>query len=53
MTVHGIGEKKSQKILLKYKTKDSLKNASPEELAETAGININTARELWEVIKNM
>lgn len=53
MSVHGIGEKKSEKILLKYKTKDSLKNASPEELAETAGININTARELWEVIKNM
>lgn len=53
MSVHGIGEKKSEKILLKYKTKDNLKNATPEELAETAGINIDTARELWEVIQNM
>lgn len=53
MSVHGIGEKKSEKILLKYKTKDNLKNATPEELTETAGINIDTARELWEVIQNM
>ena len=53
MSVRGIGEKKCEKILLKYKTKDNLKNASPEDLSVTAGININTARELWEVIKNM
>ncbi|MDE5583409.1 MAG: excinuclease ABC subunit UvrC [Ruminococcus sp.] len=52
-TVKGIGEKKSEKILLKYKTKDSLKNATPEELAETAGVNPDKAKELWEVIQNM
>lgn len=51
--VKGIGEKKSEKLLIKYKTKDNLKKASPEELAETAGINSDTARELWEVIQNM
>lgn len=52
-SVKGIGEKKSEKLLIKYKTKDNLKKASPEELAETAGINSGTARELWEVIQNM
>lgn len=51
-TVKGIGEKKSEKLLIKYKTKDNLKKASPEELAETVGINSDTARELWEVIQN-
>ena len=52
-TVKGIGEKKSEKLLIKYKTKDNLKKASPEELTETVGINSDTARELWEVIQNL
>jgi len=52
-SVKGIGEKKSEKLLIKYKTKDNLKKASPEELAETVGINSDTARELWEVIQNL
>ncbi len=52
-TVKGIGEKKSEKLLIKYKTKDNLKKASPEELAETVGINSDTALELWEVIQNL
>lgn len=52
-SVKGIGEKKSEKLMIKYKTKKNLKNATPEELAETAGINLNTARELWEVIQNL
>lgn len=52
-SVRGIGEKKSEKILMKYKTKDNLKNATPEDIAVTAGINIETARELWEIIQNI
>ncbi|MCM1508210.1 MAG: excinuclease ABC subunit UvrC [Ruminococcus flavefaciens] len=52
-SVKGIGEKKSEKLMIKYKTKDNLKKASLEELAETVGINSDTARELWEVIQNM
>ncbi|MDE6035503.1 MAG: excinuclease ABC subunit UvrC [Ruminococcus sp.] len=52
-TVKGIGEKKAGKLLTKYKTKDNLKKVTPEELAETIGININTARELWAVIQNL
>lgn len=52
-TVKGIGEKKSEKLLIKYKTKDNLKKATPEELAQTIGINLSTALELWEVIQNL
>ncbi|MDE6785134.1 MAG: excinuclease ABC subunit UvrC [Ruminococcus sp.] len=53
LTVKGIGEKKAAKIMIKYKTKENLMNASPEELAVTAGVNIETARKLWEVIQSM
>lgn len=51
--VKGIGEKKSEKLMITYKTKENLKNATPEELAGTVGVNLDTARELWEVIQNL
>lgn len=51
--VRGIGEKKAAKILLAYKTKENLKKASPEELASVAGVNLDTAGELWNIIQNM
>ncbi len=53
LTVKGIGEKKLAKILLKYKTKDVLMSVTPEELAETAGVNLNTAQELWNIIHDI
>lgn len=53
LTVKGIGEKKLAKILLKYRTKESLMNATPEELATTAGISLKTAQELWTVIHEL
>lgn len=53
LKVKGIGEKKLARILLKYKTKESLMNASSDELAKTAGISLKTAQELWEVIHNI
>ncbi|MBQ9893811.1 MAG: excinuclease ABC subunit UvrC [Ruminococcus sp.] len=53
LTVKGIGEKKAEKILIKYKTKENLKQASPEELAVTAGVNNEIAMELWKVIQEM
>ncbi len=53
LTVKGIGEKKAAKIMIKYKTKENLLKASPEELAVTAGINLETARQLWEVIQQL
>lgn len=48
--VKGIGDKKAAKIMLEYKTIENLKKASPEELAKTAGVNMQTANELWEAI---
>lgn len=53
LEVKGIGKKRLAKILLKYKTRESLANATPEELAKTAGIGMKTAETLWEVIQNM
>lgn len=53
LTVKGIGEKKAAKLLTKFKTKANLRSASPEELAVTAGVSLDTAKELWKVIQNM
>lgn len=51
--VKGIGVKKAQKLLLHFKTKENMKKASVEELASAAGVNMDTAKELFEVIKEM
>lgn len=51
--VKGIGEKKAQKILTCYRTKDALKSVTQEELMKTAGINAETAAELIKIITNM
>ena len=52
MTVKGIGEKKAAKIMMKFKTKANLLQATPQELAETAGVNMEIACELWRVLHN-
>lgn len=49
-SVRGIGEKKAAKLMVKYKTKENLSNASPEELAAAAGVSQETGMELWELI---
>ena len=51
-TVKGIGEKKAAKLMMKYKTKANLLQASPDELAATAGVSLETAQELWVVLHN-
>ena len=51
LKVRGIGEKKAAKLMLAYKTKENLKQASPEELASSAGVNKETALELWKFIQ--
>ena len=51
--VKGIGDKKAAKLITEYKTKEALKKATVEELAKTAGVNIDTARELKEIIDEM
>ena len=51
--VKGIGDKKAAKLITEYKPKEALKKATVEELAKTAGVNIDTARELKEIIDEM
>lgn len=51
--VRGIGEKKAQKLLLHYKTKANMQKASPEELAKVAGIRLETAQELHQIIQEI
>lgn len=51
--VKGIGEKKAQKLLMKYKTKAAMKEASAEELAAAAGVSGDTAEQLYRVIQEL
>ncbi|WP_455529602.1 excinuclease ABC subunit UvrC [Ruminococcus sp.] len=53
LKVRGIGEKKAAKLFMRYKTIANLRNASPEELAAAAGVGIETAKELWDIIREM
>lgn len=50
--VKGIGIKKAQKLILKYRTKSALKEATPEELAETAGVSIEIGINLYDFIQS-
>lgn len=50
LSVKGIGEKKAAKLLTKFKTRDALRQASPDELAAAAGISKEIAMQLWNVI---
>lgn len=52
LTVKGIGEKKAAKLMMKYKTRANLLQATPDELAVTAGVSIAVAQELWRVLHN-
>lgn len=51
--VRGIGEKKAVKLLTTFKTKEALKAAGVEELAQAAGVNADTAAQLKAVIDEM
>ena len=51
--VPGIGEKRAQKLLLTYKTRVQLKAATPQQLAETAGVNAETAQQLYALIQEL
>ena len=50
--VKGIGEKKAVKLFQAYKTKEALKNAGIEELQKAAGINCETAENLYNFLQN-
>ncbi|MBE6854689.1 MAG: excinuclease ABC subunit UvrC, partial [Ruminococcus sp.] len=51
--VRGIGEKKAQKLLLRYKTKVDLQAASVEELAAAAGVSQEIAAALYQKIQEL
>lgn len=53
LSVKGIGEKKAAKLMMHFRTRENLKKASAEELAKTAGVSIEVARELREVINKL
>ncbi|NLZ45889.1 MAG: excinuclease ABC subunit UvrC [Clostridiales bacterium] len=52
-TVKGIGDKKAKKLIMHYKTTQALKKASAEELKNIAGVNIDTAKQLYNVIHDI
>ncbi|MBQ8966560.1 excinuclease ABC subunit UvrC [Ruminococcus sp.] len=52
-SVRGVGDKKAQKLITTFKTKEALKKASLEELRSVAGINEETARALKAIIDEM
>lgn len=51
--IKGIGDKKAQKLLMKYKTKADMKNAAPDEIARVAGVNNETAMLVYEHFQNL
>ena len=52
-SVRGVGEKKAQKLMREFKTKEALKKASAEELRAVASISADTAAELKKIIDEM
>lgn len=52
-SIKGIGEKKAAKLMTVFKTKENLKKASVQELADTIGVNTDTANELFQLIQEM
>lgn len=50
--VKGIGEKKAIKLMTHFKTKENLRNATAEEIATVAGVNISVARQLQELLNS-
>lgn len=52
-SVKGIGQKKAQKLITVYKTKEALKKASVEDIRATAGVNEETALALKDIIDNI
>ncbi len=51
--IKGIGNKKAQKLLMKYKTKADMKNAAPDEIARVAGVNNETAMLVYEHFQSL
>ena len=48
--IKGIGEKKAIKLMTEFKTKDTLKRATAEQIARVAGVNISVAQQLVDML---
>lgn len=51
--VVGVGPKRKKALMLKFKDVDNIKKATPEEIAETEGINIELANKILEHLKKV
>ncbi|SEN45637.1 Excinuclease ABC subunit C [Peptostreptococcus russellii] len=51
--VVGVGPKRKKALMLKFKDVDNVKKATPEEIAETEGINIELANKILEHLKKV
>lgn len=51
--IKGIGVKKAQRLLMKYKTKSALKSATVEELSKLLGVKEETAVEVYNFIEKL
>ena len=51
--VKGVGDKKAAKLITTFKTKEAMKGASVEQIAQTAGVNAETAAQLKAIIDEM
>lgn len=51
--VRGVGDKKAAKLITTFKTKEAMKAASVEQIAQTAGVNAQTAAQLKTIIDQM
>ena len=51
-SIRGIGEKKALKLLTAFKTTEALKKASPEEIAQVAGVSQSVAKDVYEFVQN-
>ena len=49
--VKGIGDAKVKALMKKFRTKKRLQQATPEELAQVAKVNPETAEALWQIIQ--
>ncbi|MCL2055281.1 MAG: excinuclease ABC subunit UvrC [Oscillospiraceae bacterium] len=49
----GIGEKKAQKLFAAFKTREEFKKASQEDIAKIAGVNMETARQVYEIVRGL
>ena len=50
--IKGIGDKKAEKLLSRFKTKDELKKATVEEIAQAGGISQSVANDVYEFVQN-